>query len=194
MNKMCHLKGKTEGFSLIELLIVVFIMGLLASIVVVGGLGSERNSLVKADAQRLALALKLVRRESLSNNETWGVLISESSYAFALYNDELMEWYEIESGEFGPNELKANAHLRVTLEDLKHKNSDNSSAAEEGRNVSNTNAVQFNVPDIFIYASGEQTPFEIELIPNWDGKSWIVRSDGIEDATARILDQSQSIL
>ena len=187
---MCYSESKTKGFSLIELLIVVFIMGLLASIVVVGGLGSERNSLVKADAQRLALALKLVRRESLANNETWGLFVSESSYAFALYDDERMAWYEIESGEFGPIELKADVYLRVKLEGFETEYSDNASAAGQESNVSNTNATQVNVPDIFIYASGEQTPFEIELIPNWDGKSWIVSSDGIGDARAHLLDRS----
>ena len=194
MNKMSYLPCNTKGFSLIELLLVIFIMGLLASIVVVGGLGSERSSLVKADAQRLALALKLVRRESLSNNETWGLFVSESSYAFALYNDEHMEWYDIESGEFGPKELKADVYLRVTLENLEQESADNRATPGQEGIVSNTNAIQSNVPDVLIYASGEQTPFEIEFIPNWDGQSWIVRSDGIEDAKAYILDHSLSAL
>ena len=101
-----------------------------------------------------------------------------------------MAWYEIESGEFGPNELKADVYLRVTLEGFETEYSDNTSAAGQESNVSNTNATQVNVPDIFIYASGEQTPFEIELIPNWDGKSWIVRSDVIGDARAHLLDRS----
>ena len=183
---MPYLKSKIRGFSLFELLIVVFIIGLLASIVVVGGLGSERSSLIKSDAQRLALALKLVRRESLSNNETWGLFVSDNSYSFAQYDEEDMKWYEIENGEFGPKVIKSDVRLRVTLEALEKKLILNKELSFKDEVAPSRNVSQVDLPDILIYASGEQTAFEIELIPNWDGASWVVKSDGIEDAKAQI--------
>ena len=185
---------KNRGFTLFELLIVIFIIGLLASIVIVGGLGSERGSLIKSDAQRLALALKLVRRESLSSNETWGLFVSDNSYAFARYDEEDMKWYQVETGEFAPRNILSDVRLRITLEALKQQTLSRQKGTLEDEVVSGRNDTQRNLPDILIYASGEQTAFEIELIPNWDGVSWIVKSDGIEDAKAQISMPSQGLL
>ena len=36
-----------------------------------------------------------------------------------------------------------------------------------------------SIPQIVIFSSGEQTPFEIVLAPEWQTRTWRIESDGV---------------
>ena len=40
------------------------------------------------------------------------------------------------------------------------------------------------LPDVLIFANGEQTPFTIEVTPAWGSAPWLVHSDGIQRTAA----------
>lgn len=166
-----HKAARTSGFSLLELLVVVALIGVIVGVIVVTAFGGDRKQIIKTDAQRLALAIELARGEALSSNESWGLYVEEISYVFAKFDEIERQWLEIESGPFGPQTIKAEAQFALHTESL------NGGTIDLGAD----DAV---LPDIVIYASGEQTPFEIELVPAWDGVPWIVRSDGIQRTRA----------
>ena len=163
---------RASGFSLLELLVVVALIGVLIGVIMVTAFGGDRKQIIKTDAQRLALAIELARGEALSSNESWGLFVEEMSYVFAKFDEIELRWIEIEDGPFGSETIKAEAQFELHTEAL------NGGMLELGGD----DAV---LPDIVIYASGEQTPFEIELLPAWDdGVPWIVRSDGVQRTRA----------
>ena len=42
-----------------------------------------------------------------------------------------------------------------------------------------------NVPNIVLFSSGEQTPFDIDITPQWKSDPWRVSSDGVSRTTAQ---------
>lgn len=157
-----RVRARGCGFTLIELLVVVTIIGVLASVVVLGFVGADRERELKTEAQRLALLIELARDEALQRNEEWGVYIADDHYGFGVYDDRKQTWSEHEDGRF---RRRAVEHMRLAIkvdalvppgqEELK------------------------GVPQIIIFSSGEQTPFEITLKPDWESRPWLVASDGV---------------
>ncbi len=42
-----------------------------------------------------------------------------------------------------------------------------------------------SAPNIIMFSSGEQTPFEIEITPQWKSDPWRVNSDGLSRTSAQ---------
>jgi general secretion pathway protein H len=72
--------GNKRGFTLIEMLVVVFIIGLLSSVVVLA-MPMGRDSL-RQDTRALTARIKLVAQESVMNGAATGVLITPEGYNF----------------------------------------------------------------------------------------------------------------
>jgi general secretion pathway protein H len=159
---------RQHGFTLIETLVVVVIIGVLASTVVLNFVGSDRERNLRTEAERLAALIELARIESLQRNEEWGVAIARDGYAFRVFVPERAVWKAVEERPF-----QARTVDLATL-----------SAKVEAWQIKDERA-QKDVPAIVILSSGEQTPFEIELVPQWQSPSWIVASDGLSTTEAR---------
>lgn len=160
---------RSKGFTLLELLVVVVIVGVLAGAVVVGFVGSDREQNLKTEAERMALLIELARDEALQRNEEWGVIIDDDGYAFSVYDEAEGRWAAQEERPFHPRNVE-DIRLRVRVDDLDVKH------LGEGKEQR---------PELIIFSSGEQTPFEIELEPAWDTAPWIVFSDGLARTEVR---------
>jgi len=157
-----------RGFTLVEMLVVVVIVAVLASTVVLGFVGADREQNLRTEAERLSVLIELARGESLQRNEEWGVRVARDGYGFKVYSPARARWEDVEDRPFQPRTLDL-ATLSVKIEAIELPD------AGEGKDV----------PAIVILSSGEQTPFEIELIPTWQTQSWIVTSDGLSRTEAR---------
>ena len=152
----------TRGFTLIEMLVVVVVVGVLASVVVVGFVGADKEQELKTEARRLALLIELARDEALQRNEEWGVFVEPDSYTFAIYDPALGKWSEQEDRRFRERQID-NMTLAIKAEKLVIP------GQVEGQSI----------PQIVIFSSGEQTPFEIVLAPEWQTRAWRIESDGV---------------
>lgn len=72
-----------EGFSLVELLVVISIMGLAATAVVLTG--SNPQPTVVVEAERFAARLTLAREEAIVTNQPVSVRYDGQGYAFETY-------------------------------------------------------------------------------------------------------------
>ena len=163
--------GKHEGFSLLELLMVVLIISILMGTVILSVFGADREQRLRTAAQRMATAIELARHESLARNETWGVYVDTDSYAFAVYDETEEAWYETETRPFNRYNLDGGTTLSIDAPSMP--------AAESGLVDMASSGSRRRAPHIVIYASGEQTPFEVQLIPDWGAPALTVFSDGI---------------
>ena len=87
-------------------------------------------------------------------------------YRFLVLDSITHRWVEQKDGPFHPRET-ANVKLSVQVDALTMPGAD----AKE------------TTPEIIMFSSGEQTPFEIEITPEWKSIPWSVKSDGVSRAS-----------
>lgn len=159
---------RNHGFTLIEMLVVVVIIGILASTVVLGFVGSDREQNLRTEAERLAALIEMARSEAVQRNEEWGVSINATGYQFLVFNPLNHSWVAQKDGPFHPRKT-ADVTLSVKVDQLTMPGD----TAKEG------------APNIIMFSSGEQTPFEIEITPQWKSDPWRVNSDGLSRTSAQ---------
>lgn len=156
------------GFTLIEMLVVVVIVGILASTVALGFLGSDREQNLRTEAERLAELIEMARSEAVQRNEEWGLAIGTTGYRFLVLDSITHRWVEQKSGPFHPRETP---DMKLTVQ-------------VDALTLPGTDAKE-TTPEIIMFSSGEQTPFEIEITPQWKSIPWSVKSDGLARASVQ---------
>jgi type II secretion system protein H len=163
-------RGPSAGFTLLELLVVIVIIGVIAGTVVFRYMGGDREYRLRTEAERLALLLDLARDTAVARNEEWGLYVDGREYTFAVFDPDEGQWREQDERPFVARSLET-ATLGVKIEKRE--------LPTAARGMGGAKA-----PSVVIFSSGEQTPFEIELKPDWETKPWRVHSDGLSRALA----------
>ena len=84
-----NLSRKTTGFTLIEVMVVLFIMGIVASSVVMNFTGHDNADLLKKQAQRFEVVFNMASDFAVLNQKQLGLRIEEktNSYYFMLLDE-----------------------------------------------------------------------------------------------------------
>lgn len=155
------------GFSLLELLTVLIIVGVLAATVVLTYTSGTETRTLQTHAERLMLTVELARQKSTITNEIWGVRLSSSSYEFLRLLDD-GNWYRIDETPFQHRSIGDDYWVQGRLIG---KSPDVRLGSSEGV-----------APDFVIYPSGEMSPFEVNLTHRVTRVERFVFSDGIQRA------------
>ena len=177
--------GRMRGFTLLEILLVVTIIGILAGVVVLSATDVGQQRAIRAEAERLALAVELARGEAQMRNEVWGLAIAPYAYRFLRYDEPAETWHDIERREFAGNTATDGVEFSVAtaFADGEPGAGDNDWAipGSEPGTAEDPEAL----PSVVIYPSGEITPFEV-VVAKGDAPAWIARSDGIQRTKAAL--------
>ncbi len=167
-----------RGFTLIEILVVVLIIGVLASVVTLSFTGGNLEQELRGEAERAALRMELARSNALQRNREWGVVVEEGGYRFVELDPYNAAWVEQTERPLQAVIMPANVRLaletegfelpQLTLWDIQDDD-------EEERGLE---------PNLIIFSSGELTPFTLTLQPQWESTPWTVTSDGLSRVRA----------
>ncbi len=184
-----------RGFTLLELLVVVVIIGLLTSMAVLGVQGRSQRERLEDEAERLIERMRLSREEAVLRSQSLGLLFAPGGYRFlALYDD---RWRRYDERLFQPYELPEGMRLEVDVDglevELAELDADAGEDAETGAGVREGNEADDEEPvrpQIFFLASGEILPgFSIRLIDDDVRTEYL-----IEPGTSRWLELSEQSL
>ncbi len=142
-------KQHAHGFTLLELLVVVVLLGIITGFVVlsIGSSGQERK--LEEQARRLHALMRLVREEAIIQAREMAMQLDDKGYHFLQYRKK--KWQIVKTTVFRPRQIEAGLQLQiqthqpVQFEALEKKNR------------------KQQYPRIYFFSSGEQTPFVMTL-------------------------------
>lgn len=82
---MRHTSHRHQGFTLIEIMVVVTIIGILSGLVVMNIVTADPQKDLNREAQRLMAVLEMAQDEALFGRQDIGIQVTENSYSFARY-------------------------------------------------------------------------------------------------------------
>ncbi|MES9992758.1 MAG: type II secretion system minor pseudopilin GspH [Candidatus Thiodiazotropha sp.] len=132
-----------RGFTLIEVMVVVIIIGILINYVTLTFGRNSPEDLLKTEARRLSSLLGLASEEALLRSLLIGVDITEDSYGFLTLDEG--NWQPMDDTLFRPRQLPEGMEFSIA------------SSQQDGEDE------EENIPEIILLNSGEMTPFELKL-------------------------------
>lgn len=136
-----------RGFTLLELLVVVLIIGILAGFAVLSVGDGGRGQRLEQEARRLAALIELASEEAVLRAQEFGLSVTAQNYRFLVLEGD--DWQPPADDEvLRARPLPEGVALELVL---------------EGRAVELEQVDAAPAPQILLLSSGELTPFELRL-------------------------------
>ena len=159
----------TSGFTLLELLVVLVIVGILVSLLTLSvGLVGE-DSAQRREAERIQALVQMASEETMLHGIEMGLRFYRRAYEFSIYRDDTDEWTPLADDElFRRRDIPQALELDLEL---------------EGREVILEFAADDDEnyrPQVFIMSSGDVTPFNLRFREAFSsgGYQVLIEADG----------------
>lgn len=175
---MAGARPVARGFTLIEILVVVFIIGILSVGMVLSlSLAGGRDSELQKESDRLYGLMKYVREQSELQTREYGVIFQDDYYEFVSYDMHRQQWRSVvEDDILRLRKLPygVNVKLKIETRPVVLKKPENA---------------KDKTPQVMIFSSGDLTQFEVTLeredgiryvIINQDDKGNIVENNMVD--------------
>jgi len=158
-------EANQRGFTLIEILVVLIIVGLLAALAVLNMAGSSQQRELENTVRDMYLLMQTASEQAVLNNQELGLVLRGDGYQFVSFQDETREWETSGERLFGPRTLPE----WLTVTEYVENDTPRLASAEQSMR-----------PDIVFFSSGETTAFEIEFtVGRSSNNLHVLASDGI---------------
>jgi general secretion pathway protein H len=154
ISKPTVMRAVQRGFSLLELLVVVAIIGILVGAVVLSVYTVGYDRQIEQEVQRLRSIVSLLHEEALMQTRDYGLMFTETGYRFYLYDYKELKWLEITGDQvLGQHALPRDLTFDIAL-DGRPLQLPPDFEALEGEDPE---------PQVMVLASGELTPFDASV-------------------------------
>ena len=156
---------RQTGFTLIEILVVLFIVSIMSGLVVVNLPSFTRTQDFDTEARRLEVLLQMAREHAVVQAVEMGFTVEDDGYSFYYYDEIAQSWAQMQQAPFGVRKLPETITLSLEI---------------VGKGFSLADNEDAKGPKLLLLSSGETTPFELEILQQPD-LSKRLQSDGYSD-------------
>ena len=159
-----HRRAAAAGFTLVELLVVVVIIGVVIAGMVLSLGGPGRDSQLEQERDRLAALIGYVRERAALQTIEYGLRCETGGYRFVLYDARAAAWREDPLDEtLRARNLPAGLDIELSVEDR--------AIVLPRRSDARTKAPVDLTPQVMLYSSGELSSFRLRLARSGTGRS-----------------------
>lgn len=156
--------GRQRGFSLIEILVVVVIIAIMASIAVLslGLVGDDRE--LRTEAKRLMSLVDVAQDEAMLQGREFGLEVMTGSYRFVEYDAFAARWTELfDDDVLRLRQLPEGLEFELFLDGQRVVLGTDPATIEDPDDKAQRDLTENYAPHVLIYSSGDMTPFEIHM-------------------------------
>jgi general secretion pathway protein H len=151
MNPTAPRPHRHTGFTMIEVLLVVLLVGVVSGLVLLAASPSDSGRLAIGEADRLEEAVSLAMDTAVSDNEQYGLLQTEDGYQFLVFDDATAEWLPSDNPAFTAYTLPPDIHLEIQPLESGNK------GGEAARPMQTRKTQEALLPQVMLLSSGEST-------------------------------------
>ena len=158
-----------SGFTLIEVMVVVTIIGIISAVVVLslGNLGDDRE--LQTEARRITLLIEMASDEATLQGRDFGLEFLQTGYRFVEYDALTGQWSEVFGDELMRlRQLAQDTEFDLFLEDRRILLDIDAADSAQNDDADDNYLRQDYLPHILILSSGDITPFRLEIVRNTD--------------------------
>lgn len=156
---------RPQGFTLVEVMLVMLLIGLLATTVVMNFTGESREERLEKETERLTQLFQFVAETAMLKQQEWGLYVAPDHYGFLYYSTSDGKWLPAtEPASLDQHKLPEHISLQLELEGLPGEETnllsqldwqtEDDEQPEPGRKIP-------VLPQVFILSSGEISPFKL---------------------------------
>lgn len=171
-----RLHGRSGGFSLIEILVVIVIIGIVMSIAMLSITLAGGDNQLREEARRMVSLVDVARDESLLQGREFGLELMQGAYRFVEFDPLTRQWSEIIGDDtLRLRQLPEELELELFVEDRRvmlKSDPTRMTSEEEDRP-----GIERYAPHVLIYSSGDMSPFEVHFVRRIDDGLIAVQGD-----------------
>ncbi len=145
---------RARGFTLMEIMVVVAIIGLVSAAVLLKFSGSHRDTELDQEAQRLDALFDYVREQAELQTRDYGFRLNDKGYSFVVFDVLVNQWRPVDEDDaMRDRELPADLNTELVV---------------EGRTVvllrkKKEKELEDFAPQVMIFSNGDMSSFELAL-------------------------------
>jgi general secretion pathway protein H len=156
--------NKLTGFTLIEILLVVVVIGMVVSVIQFNFIGAGSEEKLKRASSRFAGVFDLAAEYSMLNNIEMGLYLEDNSYQFLGYDG--VRWSELpENKLFQAHQLVEGIEISLELDDLPIEEAPlfDAETFETEEDDFKSEEDKPLIPQVYILSGGDITPFSLSF-------------------------------
>ncbi|QYJ82253.1 type II secretion system minor pseudopilin GspH [Shewanella aegiceratis] len=175
------------GFTLLEVLLVVLLMGLAAAAVTYTTSGADQHKALEHTARQFMAATELVLDETILSGHFIGIVIDKQRYEFVVYDEG--KWKPLQQDRLlAAKEMEPGVEMHLVLDGLpltQEDEEDESWFDEPLIERSEEEKKKFPEPQVLLFPSGEMSVFELTFVGK-DERGQEIEALVVGDALGRL--------